>query len=101
MTTILGSLALAAATATPAMPPRPAKVEICAVCHGETGHAVVPVAPNLAGQRADYMQRALHKFRSGQRDGDGMNAVARSLSDADIIELTNWFAAQGCRKEGP
>lgn len=96
---ILGSLVLAAATAAaPALPVRPAKVDICAVCHGETGYAVVPVAPNLAGQRADYMQRALRKFRSGQRDGDGMNAVARTLSDADIIELSTWFAAQGCQE---
>lgn len=77
-------------------PVRPAKIEICALCHGEDGRSRTPVAPNLAGQNMAYMERALHRYQTGQRDGDGMNAVARSLSAEDIAELVAWYAAQPC-----
>jgi len=77
-------------------PARPAKLEICALCHGEDGRAKTPVAPNLAGQNAAYMERALHRYRTGQRDGDGMNALVRSLTPEEVSELVAWYAAQPC-----
>jgi len=75
-------------------PTRPAKLDICALCHGEDGRAKTAVAPNLAGQNAAYMERALHRYRTGQRDGDGMNALVRALSPEEITELVTWYAAQ-------
>lgn len=96
-------LAVAASVAQPpqesgtsAVPAKPTQLGICVLCHGEDGRSRTPVAPNLAGQNAAYMERSLHRFRTGQRDGDGMNAVARVLSDDDIRALAAWYAAQPC-----
>ncbi len=98
--TLTTLLALAASTHTEApaaaAPTKPAQLGICVLCHGEDGHSRTPVAPNLAGQNAAYMERALHRFQTGQREGDGMNAVARMLSPDDIRELAAWYAAQPC-----
>lgn len=98
--TLTTLLALAASTHTEvpaaAAPTKPAQLGICVLCHGEDGHSRTPVAPNLAGQNAAYMERALRRFQTGQREGDGMNAVARVLSADDIRELAAWYAAQPC-----
>ncbi|MDP1698601.1 MAG: c-type cytochrome [Xanthomonadaceae bacterium] len=91
MTALVTLLAAAEALSAPV---RPAKLEICALCHGEDGRAKTPVAPNLAGQNIAYMERALHRYRTGQREGDGMNALVRSLSPEEVTELVAWYAAQ-------
>lgn len=98
--TLTTLLALAASSHAPvpaaAVRAKPAQLGICVLCHGEDGRSRTPVAPNLAGQNAAYMERALHRFQTGQRDGDGMNAVARVLTPDDIRELAEWYATQPC-----
>jgi len=96
----LASSAQAERPAEPA-PTKPAQLGICVLCHGEDGRSRTPVAPNLAGQNAAYMERALQRFQSGRRDGDGMNAVARVLGADDIRELAAWYAAQPCAGAQP
>lgn len=103
MSLVFSLLAVAASVATAqpqaelsAPPAKPAQLGICVLCHGEDGRSRTPVAPNLAAQNAAYMERSLRRFQTGQRDGDGMNAVARMLSDEDIRELAAWYAAQPC-----
>ena len=45
-----------------------AKADVaCALCHGPTGMATLPNAPNLAGQQAIYMSEQLKNYRSGKR----------------------------------
>ena len=39
----------------------------CAACHGKDGIAVLPEAPNLAGQKAGYTTAQLMHYRSGER----------------------------------
>lgn len=51
-------------------------------------------APNLAGQRPDYLREALRQYRDGRRDIPVMRAAAGPLSDADIDRLAAWFSAQ-------
>ena len=78
------SLALTAllfATAAHAQPPKPMRLGLCAACHGENGVANVKGVPHLAAQDRDYLAAA-------------MRAAAGALSDRDIDELADWYAAQ-------
>lgn len=85
-------LPLAANAAKPVA--KPDKVVVCAACHGETGKAVLPIYPNLAGQYPDYLQQALQAYKTGTRKNPIMSAQAAGLTDADIKQLAAWFAQQ-------
>lgn len=67
---------------------------VCGFCHAETGMGVMENLPILAGQRADYLARALRDYRSGRRVDPTMTALARTLDDADIERMAAYFAAQ-------
>jgi len=75
-------------------PPKPARLGLCAACHGESGIATAPGIPHLAAQNREYLAAALRQYRSGERTAQAMRAVAGSLSDADIDALAAWYAAQ-------
>jgi cytochrome c553 len=90
-------VALSLAFALPAMaasPAKPARLGLCAACHGEDGMARVPGAPNLAGQRLDYLRKALQDYRDGRRDVPVMRAAVGPLGDADLDALARWYSAQ-------
>ncbi|HEX6633264.1 MAG TPA: c-type cytochrome [Usitatibacter sp.] len=71
----------------------PAKVKtLCQNCHGLDGVAVMPGAANLSGQQKEYLQEQLRQFRSGQRQNPQMGVVAKTLSDADIDEIAEWYS---------
>ena len=72
----------------------PEKVTVCAACHGADGKALQPIYPNLAGQYANYLEHALHDYKSGKRKNPIMGAQAASLSDADIHQLAEYFSLQ-------
>ena len=65
----------------------------CAACHGNDGIAVLPEAPNLAGQKAGYVAAQLQHYRSGERKHELMTVVSQSLTDAQIADLAAWYAA--------
>jgi cytochrome c553 len=65
----------------------------CSVCHGNNGIAVNPDAPNLAGESANYIEKQLKAFRSGERKQEQMSIMAQNLSDEDIRDLAAWFSA--------
>lgn len=69
-----------------------AKSNICAQCHGQNGIAIIPIYPNLAGQKQGYMELQLLAFRSGQRINAAMTPHARKLSDQDIADLSAYYA---------
>ncbi len=75
-------------------PPRPARLGLCAACHGETGHAVLPGAPNLAGQQLAYLRDALSQYRDGRRDVPVMRAAIGPLNRAELDALARWYSAQ-------
>jgi len=75
-------------------PPKPARLGLCAACHGETGQAVVADAPHLAGQKEAYLREALAAYRSGARDVAVMRAAVGALGQAELDELAHWYAAQ-------
>ena len=72
----------------------PNKVQmLCQNCHGVDGVAVIPGAANLSGQQREYLVVQLRAYRSGSRQEAQMNVVAKTLSDADIEEMANWYSA--------
>lgn len=73
---------------------KPARLGLCAACHGETGMAQIPGAPNLAGQKLDYLREALRQYRDGRRNVPLMRAAIGPMSDADLDELARWYSAQ-------
>jgi cytochrome c553 len=73
----------------------------CASCHLESGaKAIDGNTPLLAGQYADYLEKALKDYRSGARVNVLMNAQigaadgANKLTDADIQNIAAYLAAQ-------
>jgi cytochrome c553 len=92
---LIAVLALAAAApAFAASLAKPARLGLCAACHGETGRAQIPGAPNLAGQPLDYLRLALQHYRNGSRDVPLMKAAIGPVSAADLDALARWYSAQ-------
>ncbi len=75
-------------------PAKPARLGLCAACHGETGNATQPGIPHLAAQDREYLAAALREYKSGERSAPAMRAATGALSDADIDALSAWYAAQ-------
>ena|SRR5215468_6003840 len=70
------------------------KAKTCAACHGEDGNAAASSQyPRLAGQYHDYLARALHEYKSGERKNAIMAGFAGTLSDAEIEGLSIYFGA--------
>ena len=70
------------------------KAATCVACHGETGVAIDPNYPNLAGQYESYLVKALTDYRSGARTNAIMASFAKNLSNQDIEDLAAWYARQ-------
>jgi cytochrome c553 len=66
----------------------------CASCHTDT-YAGTKAVARIAGQREDYLVKALHDYKSSARSGGGMAAmaeVAYPLSDEEITALAHYLA---------
>jgi cytochrome c553 len=70
------------------------KSAVCHACHGPTGKSTQPIYPNLGGQQQSYLIKTLQGFRGGSRKNAIMNGFAANLSDADIEDITAWYASQ-------
>ncbi|HEY8245277.1 MAG TPA: c-type cytochrome [Casimicrobiaceae bacterium] len=66
---------------------------LCPMCHlgGFSGQNEIP---RVAGQHYDYIVKQLRAFKDRTRTNDAgnMTAVARTLTDEDIIDLANYIA---------
>ena len=74
---------------------------MCQNCHGYDGIAVLPGAANLSGQQDAYLRTQLKAYRSGERKDPVMGVVAKSLTDADIDNLSAWYANIKITVEAP
>ena len=66
----------------------------CASCHTDTFAGTKAVA-RIAGQREEYLLKALRDYKSGVRSGGGMAAmaeVAYPLSEEEIAALAHYLA---------
>lgn len=67
---------------------------ICAPCHGLNGISMTPLWPNLAGQKNQYTVIQLQNFKKGDRKNNIMEPIAKNLSDQDMENVANYYAAQ-------
>jgi cytochrome c553 len=97
------ALILAAALSVPAFAAEPAAKGdpkaaeaivnlVCAGCHGADGNSSAPANPSLAGQGADYLNKQLTNFKSGERKSAVMAGMVASLSPADMNNLAAYFS---------
>ncbi len=65
----------------------------CSVCHGRDGLSKDPIAPNLAGQPALYLEKSMGEYKDGTRQDRRMSLIAQALSDEQIKALAKWYAS--------
>ena len=74
--------------------------QVCAACHGANGVSVTDTIPNLAAQRAPYIEAQLKAFKDGLRRPAGptsptatMAAIATQLSPEEMANVAAYFAS--------
>lgn len=79
--------------------------QVCSNCHGVTGNSISPNFPNLAAQTQPYLVAQLEGFKAhGRQDPAGfeyMWGISRSLSDAQIKGLADYYSAQAPVQQPP
>lgn len=81
----------------------------CVACHGDAAQGKVGLgAPALAGQEVEYLQRQLQHFRNGVRGADPrdtqgaqMTAIAQTLSDEDVVVVSEYLAGLPAARPKP
>ena len=68
------------------------KSAACVACHGANGISMIPMYPNLAGQKEQYLVLQMKAFRDGTRKNMVMAPMAAGLSDQDIADLAAFYA---------
>jgi len=87
-------LALPLATAAADLEAGKARAQaVCAACHGANGASVADHIPNLAGQRAAYLETQLKAFKAGSRKSAVMGAIAAQLEPAHMADVAAYFAS--------
>lgn len=66
---------------------------VCAACHGAAGVSVSEAIPNLAGQRAGYLEAQLKALKEGSRKNPIMNAIAAQLAPEEMANVAAYFAS--------
>ena len=98
----LESLALYFAAQTPVQRAAPARGDsavgeplsaMCGGCHGARGVSIDTATPNLAGQDAQYLAKAIKSYRT-TRQNWGMQRYVAGLSDKDIDNIVAFYASQ-------
>jgi len=74
--------------------------QVCAACHGANGVSVTDTIPNLAAQRAGYIEAQIKAFKDGTRRPASptsptatMAAIATQLSADDAANVAAYFAS--------
>ena len=67
--------------------------QVCAACHGADGNTPLqPDYPRIAGQHADYLNKALRDYQSGARKNAVMGSQTANLSRQDLQDLAAYFS---------
>lgn len=70
---------------------------LCGTCHGPDGNARKPEYPNLAGQNPAYIVEQMAKFKDGRRKSFVMEALVKSFTMEDKINLAIYFTSQNLK----
>jgi cytochrome c553 len=70
------------------------KAASCVSCHGDNGNSMVSTFPKLAQQHSSYLIKQLQAFKNGTRKNPMMSAIASGLSEADIADISAYYADQ-------
>ena len=74
------------------------KVWLCIGCHAipeyRADYPLVYKVPMIGGQNAAYIASALSAYKKGERKHPSMRAIAASLSDQDMADIGEYYAAQ-------
>lgn len=70
----------------------PVKAKTCVACHGEQGISNNELWPNIAGQKAQYLEKQIKEFKNGKRSDPLMTGIAKGLSDKEIHELAEFYS---------
>ena len=74
------------------------KVWLCVGCHSipeyRADYPLVYKVPMLGGQNAAYIASALAAYKKGERKHPTMRSIAASLSDQDMADIGEYYAAQ-------
>ncbi|WP_217426010.1 c-type cytochrome [Polynucleobacter arcticus] len=74
------------------------KVWLCIGCHAipdyRADYPLVYKVPMIGGQNAAYIAGSLAAYKKGERKHPTMRAIAASLSDQDMADIGEYYAAQ-------
>ncbi|RZI77343.1 MAG: cytochrome c4 [Variovorax sp.] len=78
------------------------KIAMCVGCHGIIGYQAsfpeIHKVPKIAGQSATYITAALNAYKAGDRKHPTMRAIADSLTEQDIADLSAYYAQLGVQE---
>ncbi|MEJ7687952.1 MAG: c-type cytochrome [Variovorax sp.] len=78
------------------------KIAMCIGCHGILGYQAsfpeVHKVPMIAGQSATYLAAALTAYKGGERKHPTMRAVADTLTEQDIADLSAYYSQLGIQE---
>jgi cytochrome c553 len=68
--------------------------QVCAACHAVDGNSAIAANPKLAGLNAEYLNKQLTDFKSGDRKNAVMSGMVASLTPQDMLNLAAYFSTQ-------
>lgn len=75
------------------------KAAMCIGCHGIPGYQAsfpeIHKVPMISGQNAKFIAASLTAYKKGERKHPTMKAIAGSLSDQDIADLSAYYEQHG------
>jgi cytochrome c553 len=106
----VAALVLAAASSAAAAQQAPAGnaraaepyVSMCKGCHSIPGYQAsfprVYRVPKIGGQPAKYLENALQAYKKGERSHPTMAAIAKGLTDQQILDIAAYYAERGAAR---
>jgi len=66
---------------------------VCSQCHGIRMPSADAPFPPLGGRDPEYLKTAIKQYRDKTRVSDIMNAIAGSLTDAEINDIAHYYGS--------
>ncbi len=68
--------------------------EKCDRCHGINGNSIDPLVPSIAGQRRDYIVKAINDYKAHVRVNKMMFAMTKLLTEKEIENLAKHYSSK-------